>query len=342
MKQKIFLIPLLLSLISASSSNFIYVKSNIRHEDIYCKKQLQNYHSKTITTLSNIKKLPVAKLTFNYELYQMYKPTEVQINYHPGFILLYQADIYVNNAVEYKGGVGNWFDGKHAGFLNYINFNAEFRGIDYTGHSYQCPGYDSSGSLNSYRYLRDVNPTDTRYTENSYNSNKQTQYNGVTDALNSYHGDKFQDCTNLFTNSYFDSVYDIYKDLNLINHFDTRLVAYITSTISRSENDHRIAFNQRFDYNNNVSLANTKKDNTGTYFAKVTEDSSKLFSGPCTNGTDDSKPFNFAFYGCFAVESSKVPDSIAIELKMDTFHGSHTALDKFESSAYDSFVIQLS
>ena len=72
MKQKIFLIPLLLSLISASSSNFIYVKSNIRHEDIYCKKQLQNYHSKTITTLSNIKKLPVAKLTFNYELYQMY------------------------------------------------------------------------------------------------------------------------------------------------------------------------------------------------------------------------------------------------------------------------------
>ena len=84
------------------------------------------------------------------------------------------------------------------------------------------------------------------------------------------------------------------------------------------------------------------EDNTETYYAKVTADSSKLFSGPCTNGTDDSKPFNFAFYGCFAVESSKVPDSIAIELKMDTFHGSHTALDKFESSAYDSFVIQLS
>lgn len=344
-KLIVLCLPLSVSLISASSSNFVYVNSKIRHQDIYCKKQIISYSNKQITTLSNVLKKPVASLTFNYEMYQMYKPTELQTNYHPGYILLYQADVYVNNAVEYKGGVGNWFNGKHAGFLNYIDFNAEFRDIDYTDHSYQCPVSYSKDQLelSKYRYLKEVNPNDIRYTHDSADFDKQTQYNSVIGILDSYDGDKFQDSTCLFTNSYFNSYMEFFKNTDLINgsNFDSRLLAYYTDGITISEAKDLIKFHQRFQYNYKVTRKSKKENGTEVYYPELESDKDHLFSGPCTNGNDDKQPFNFTFYGCFAFESSKLPSIVSIDLSMDTFHGSHVVFDKFESSASGSILLHL-
>lgn len=70
-------------------------------------------------------------------------------------------------------------------------------------------------------------------------------------------------------------------------------------------------------------------------------DDKGLYSGPCANGVDLDKPFNFSFFGAIGVESENRPTSIDFEMKMDTFHGSHVNLDTFESSATDSFTIRL-
>ncbi len=60
----------------------------------------------------------------------------------------------------------------------------------------------------------------------------------------------------------------------------------------------------------------------------------------CKDGKDEDDPFDFTFYGAFGVESSKKPSKITIDLKLDTYHGSHTALDTFESDATESIVLR--
>lgn len=338
-KLKLLCLPLSFMLSSASSTNFVYVNSYIKHSNIMCKKQLTPYSSESFSTLSNVKKDTVATLTFNYEVYQMYKPTEMVPTYHPGFILLYQIDIYINNAVNYKGGVGNWFNGTHAGFLNYINIKTEFDDLDYTGHKYQTPCLDSTGKTYGYRFLRGVKPNDNIYKQNSKDLDKQTFYNRVDAPLDRYSangGDQFQDAVNIFTNSYFNYVNEVYNDANLLDELDSRLVTNLTTSSSMYKSS-IVYFEQNFQFNNKVSYSVSD-----TSSKKVSIDSSdKLYSGPCTNGKDDSQPFNFTFYGVFAVESSKVPSTIKVDLKMDTYHGSHTALDTFESSANKSIVIHL-
>ena len=334
--KKVTCLPLSVLLMSASSSNFIYASSKIKHGSTMCKKQIIGFSRKKITTLSNVKKLPVASLTFNYELYQMYKPTELITTYHPGYVLLYQADIYVNNRVQYKGGIGNWFDGCHSGFLNYIDINAVFDGLEYTGNSYQCPSYDSHYATRDFKYLRGVDPHDSKYSLSSADNDKQSFYNRVDVVLAPFEGGKFQDCSNLYTNSYYNSALEINDDFNLLKEMDSRLVALETPTINVSNNK-TIEFDQLYQYNTKVEII--EKD--GKYEEKFTSIDNGLYSGPCTNGKDDDKPFNFTFYGCFAVESNKLPDTIRINLKMDTYHGSTTYLDKFESMAQGDILLRL-
>lgn len=331
-------VPLCLSLISASSSNYNNYDSKIKFGNIVAKKRLVDYSSKTITTISNVKKNTVASLTFNYEMYQMYKGTELYKDYIPGFILLYQADIYVNNAVEYKGGIGNWFDGKHAGFLNYIDITAKFDGIDYTGNSYQCPGYgDDNVPERGPMTLRGVTPTLYMYTQKSSEYNKQSTYNQCGAVLDSNSGGRFQQCPNIFTNSYYYGLNAIEKDFNIMNEFDDRLNASIYSKREASSDKKSLKFTQKFTYNRKIFL----EKGTNGYFPNVENVSNGLYSGPCTNGKDDDTPFNFTFYGAFGVESNVAPSKVTIDLKLDTFHGSTTYLDKFESNASTSIVINL-
>ena len=40
----------------------------------------------------------------------------------------------------------------------------------------------------------------------------------------------------------------------------------------------------------------------------------------CKNRKDEDDPFDFTFYGAFGVESSKKPNKITIDLKLDTYH----------------------
>lgn len=338
-KLKLFCLPLSLSLLSASSTNFVNVNSYIKHENIMCKKQLVPYKSESFSTLSNVKKDTVATLTFNYEVYQMYKGTELLTKYNPGFILLYQIDVYINNSVKYKGGVGNWFNGNHAGFLNYINLKTEFDGLNYTGHKYQTPYLDSNGETNGYRYLRGVFPNDSRYKQNSKDYDKQTSYNRVSTVLDNYYvdgGDLFKYATNIYTNSYFNNVNDVYNDANLLDEFDSRLVAKLTTSSSTYQSS-KVYFEQKFQFNNKVSYS---VSDTGTKKVSIAS-SDKLYSGPCKEGKDESSPFNFSFYGVFAVESSVAPSVIKVDLSMDTYHGSHTALDTFESSANKNIIIHI-
>lgn len=345
MKQKYLTrplsLPMILLLTSGTTVNFVQPFSYIKHENITCKEQLVGYSSKSISTLSNVKKDTVATLTFNYEVYQMYKPSEMITTYHPAYVLLYQADIYVNNKVKYKGGMFNWFDGEHAGFLKNISISACFNGTNNQTHHYCTPSVDYSGETNTLRIMKGVFPESNLYAETSKSQDKQTSDNTVTYGLFN-RLDTFTDARSLTSNSYFYNLSYMNTHIDdFLNKYDSRILANVSSSES-VEND-KITFKQSFEYNQKLDV-NVSEYGSG-YTYNVTHDAKGIYSGPAkydgSTDKDDDKPFNFTFYGTFGVECPQKPSSIFIELSLDTLHGSHVNLDTFESSASDSFTISL-
>lgn len=330
--------PMSFLLMAGTASNFVVNFSYIARKNITCKTLLHSYSSESISTLSNVKQDTVATLTLNYEVYQMYKPTELITTYHPAYVFLYQADVYVNNAVKYKGGMFNWFDGCHAGFLNYIDITTVFNGTSGATHKYFTPSLNSDDDCDGYRILRGVDPQDDIYAENSQTSDKQTDYNRADSGKVNDNLESFTDAVSMYTNSYYDSNYDMIRNYgNYIGSYDSRLIADIDA--SQTVGSNSLTFDQRFTYNNELTA--TFDGVSSAPNISVTHDSQGLYSGPCTNGADDSKPFNFCFYGAIGVECPNKPSSISITLQMDTYHGSHTVLDTFESNASRTFTVSL-
>ncbi len=340
--RRLLSLPMVMLLTSGTTKNFVTPFSYIKHANITCKEQLIGYSSRSISTLSNVKNDTVATLTFNYEVYEMNKPTELLTTYHPSYVLLYQADIYVNNKVKYKGGMFNWFDGEHAGFLKNISISATFSGTKNQTHHYCTPSIDSSSGNYSLRIMRGVYPEDDLYTQNSKSANKQTDDNNVTDGLANSNLDTFTDTVGIMSNSYYYNLSYMNTHITeFLNKYDSRILAMVSS--SENVESDKITFNQKFEYNQKLAVSPSEYGTGYTY--KVTHDEKGIYSGPAkyedSKDIDDSKPFNFTFYGTFGVECPQKPSSILIELGLDTYHGSHVNLDTFESTASDSFTISL-
>ena len=336
--MKMMSLPVSLLLMANNVSGFTRCYSYIAKDDFICKEQLCDYSQESISTLSNVKNDIVATLTINYEVFQMGKNTEVIPGYHPGYVFLYQADVYINNKVQYKGGLFNWFDGCHAGFLNYIELNTTFNGVGNVNHSYFTPSLETNDGDTGYKFLLGVSPLDHLYTEDSSYTDKQTENNTV--LLGTYNDelDSFTDAINVYSNSYYYSVYDlIRRPTDFLGKYDSRILADVSS--SKDIFNNKIKFKQRFDYNNMLEV--TYHGISDAPECHVNHDKKGLYSGPCANGADLDKPFNFSFFGAIGVESENRPTSIDFEMKMDTFHGSQVNLDTFESSASDSFTIRL-
>lgn len=339
--RRLLSLPMVMLLTSGTTKDFVQPYSYIIHKIITCKNQLAEYSSRSISTLSNVKKDTVATLTFNYEVYQMWKPTEMTPTYHSSYVLVYQADIYVNNKVKYKGGMFNWFDGEHAGFLKNISISATFFGTDNQTHHYCTPSIDSSGENNSLRIMREVYPDDDIYTCESKTDDKQSLdnqvKNGLTDRL-----DLFTDTMCPTSNSYYYNLSYMNTHITeFLNKYDSRILAKVSSS-ENLESD-KITFKQNFEYNQKLVVTASEYGTGYTY--DVSHDEKGIYSGPAKyedgKDIDDSKPFNFTFYGTFGVECPQKPSSILIELGLDTYHGSHVNLDTFESTASDFFTISL-
>lgn len=329
-------LPLSLLLMSASNTSYVRPYSKIKHENITCRQQLVSYSSESITTLSNIKNDVVAILTFNYEVYQMWKYTDALTTYHPSYIMMYQVDMYVNNAVQYKGGMFNWFNGTHAGFLDEITLGAKFNGTSNVSNSYQTPSLDYSGESSGLRFLKGVKPHDAMYAQPSDSYDKQNKYNGITSTSITDYLPHFIDTTNYYSYSYYYTARDyIYDPSSFMDNFDGRLVTRFNA--SQTVSSSSITYNQTFDFNNKLTI--TMNDSGTPQISNNTDD--KLYSGPCSNGSDDSSPFYFTFYGVFGFESESIPSDVNISLYMHTYHGSHTALDTFDSDASKTFTIKL-
>ncbi len=339
--RRVISLPLAVLLTSGTTKDFVQPYSHITHKSFTCKEQLVDYSSRSISTLSNVKKDTVATLTFNYEVYQMSKSTEMNPTYHPSYVLIYQADVYVNNKVQYKGGPFNWFDGEHAGFLKNISISATFSGIDYQTHHYCTPSIDSSYENDSLRIMREVYPEDDIYSCESKTDDKQSLDNQVNYGLTDYL-DLFTDTLSPTSNSYYYNLSYMNSHIDeFINKYDSRILAKVSS--SENVGSSKITFKQNFEYNQKLAVTPSEYGTGYTY--KVTHDDKGIYSGPAkyenSTDTDDSKPFNFTFYGTFGVECPQKPSSISIGLGLDTYHGSHVNLDTFESTASDSFTISL-
>lgn len=335
--KKAICLPLSLLLMSATTASYVRPFSYISRSEITCKKQLVTYSSESITTLSHIKNDTVASLTFNYEMYQMWKNTEVLTTYHPSYIMMYQVDVYVNNAVQYKGGLFNWLDGNHAGFLDKISISAKFDGISNVTNAYQTPSVDLENNSSGLRFLKGVYPNNSLYSYPSYSYNKQTEYNMISGVDSSRNLPHFIDTPCYYSNSYCLSYVNYINDPSVLSgKYDGRLVTKINAIQSKTSNS--ITYNQDFNFNNKLTV--TLSDSGGV--PNISNDTSdNLYSGPCTNGTDDSSPFYFTFYGVYGYESDTQPTKVTIDLYMHTYHGSHTALDTFDSEASKSFIIHL-
>lgn len=324
------MLPGVFLLSSFTTGDFYSFFSHISRTNLIVLNTLKEYSSVSISTLSNVKQDIVSTLTLNYEVLQMYKGTEVISTYHPGYVFLYQADIYINNSVEYKGGLFNWFDGCHAGFLDSLSIGLTFNGTGQISHAYQTPSLPSRDFNDNPRFLRGVFPTDNLYQQDSYYYDKQTEHNmiGLYPRFNDL--DLFTDAINIVSNSYFDSVYEaVFNYSEYIGQYDSRLIANVNTTETRYNNS--ITFSQIFSYNNQVTFTFNGTSSTPTI--QIYNDPDHLYSGPCTNGIDDNAPFNFTFYGAFCVECANQPNSATLSLNMHSYHGSHTALDIFDSSA---------
>lgn len=335
MKTSVLVLPIISVFLMSSTYAFVTPFSKIARKDVACKERLVPYTSESITTLSHIKKDVVATLTFNYEVYQMWKSTEVYSYYQPSYIMMYQADIYVNNAVQYKGGLFNWFDGTHAGFLDRISIKTKFTGLTDITNAYQTPSDGHRAGSEGLRFLRGVNPHSSRYTYSSEDNDKQTKYNCIDGIMDENSLPSFQTTPMHYSNSYYDSQQDFEANPNdLESSSDFRLNAYIET--SQDLKDTSITYNQSFKYNWKLN-----QTSDGQLAVPHFTNDDKLYSGPCTNGVNDSTPFNFTFYGVYGFESDSKPKDISVDLYMHTYHGSHTSLDTFDSEASKSFNIQL-
>lgn len=342
MKSKVLPFVMSWALLCSFVPSNHYYHSVLASKDLYVDDVIVPFdldNQETVTTKSNVLQNEVGHVSMNYEVLKMYKYTELLLDYVPTYVMLYEANVYLNNKVHYKGGLFNWYDGYHAAFLKNISFSFKWNGVNNVQHSYCMPSVGEDGDSKGLRLLKDVYTNSPENGHNYYAEDTSSTYNKQTDRncfLTDFFDPNLDECVNtashIYSNSYYWSAANIN---NLIDGYDSRTAAYLTS--SKTVTSNSVAFDQSFEYNHDISY----KSNGQKYDIFYARDDQFLFSGPCTNGEDDFYPMYFTFYGMSAIQTSSVPTSINVSMFLDTMHGSHVFLDTFESTATNNFTINL-
>lgn len=294
----LMIVPLLMS---ASSYTTDY-KSNVTNKNITAIKKISE-GSNSGECLSNVLNNVAARITFTYELYKMYKYTEILTKYVDSYTLIYRVNIYVNNNVHYKGGVFNMFNGYNPAYLKKISIISTFNSLT----NIQRHNVTPSGT--GVYSLREVNP---------YYNEYPTDYNYLIACYQI-----LQTNTSFESMSYSNPCDEFYDE---DYGFDSRISARLVTTKTLKETS--LSYYQSFEYNYKIDshIKDAKKIN----YKKI---ENELYSGP----EKDGEPFNFAFYGAINFESESEPKNSSIKINFETNHGSTVALDKFSSSTTLNF-----
>lgn len=345
MKKMLMLVTAITSsllLCSYKPENDIYT-SILARKDYFVSDVLSGFKSsnkQTVTTTSHILNNEVGRVTMNYEVISLLKYTDILTSFTPAYVMLYEANVYLNNNVHYKGGFANWCDGYHPGFLNDLRFSFTFNNVSNAEHYYCTPSKGDDGNDSGIRLLKDVmlegynNGSDLYKEDTSSTHFKGTNKNCFSNDNLGIELDWMDKTANsIYSNSYFWSISSSHLN-NLMDYYDSRVAALVSTSKSNSNN--KVSFVQDFSYNKKVSATNN-----GTSWTISVNNDNNLYSGPATDGKDDDKPLYFTFFGNCAVQSSSKPTSIDVSMYLDTWHGSHVYLDTFESSAVKNFTISL-
>lgn len=285
-------------LMSASYQNGISYYSTIAETNLSIISILSS-GSDTVNQGANVTGNIAATMTVSYELFSMDKTTALYTNYVPVYSLVYRVDIYLDNDVNYKGGLFNWFNGVNPCYLNYISVSASFEGVSDIGKVVQSPNDNSSDS--NIRLLEDVDP-----------------YNGYGTSLGSraYSISGFETCFGIGSSSYYNGLDEL--DNNETGLYNSRIAARISS--SEDITDNSVSFTNHLTYGYKIQV-----DDRGTYYATETD----YYSGP----VESESPFYFTYYGAMNIESETQPTNCEMTFKMNTTHGSSVLNDHFTNTA---------
>lgn len=237
-----------------------------------------------------------ARITVTYELLSMDKTSVLYTNYVPVYSLIYRVDIFLDNDVQYKGGLFNVFEGVNPCYLNYISTTGTFEGLSSVGNVKQSPNVNDN--QNTLRYLNDVDP-----------------YDGYGRSANNY-VDKtsapFNTCYGMSSASYFECIDDL--SYTQQNFFNSRIAANLSSSHTKTSNS--VNFNNTLTFGYHILF-----DQEEGFFAQQEQ----YYSGP----KSDESPFYFSYYGAMNVESEVQPNNVNLTFQMNTTHGSSVFLDNF-------------
>lgn len=270
-------------------------------------KVLKSGSSKSICK-SHILENEAASVKLTYDFLEKHKDYAPYNGYKKSYHLIYRLDIYLNNNVAYKGGVGNWFDGHNPTYLNSITVKTDYKSSNYNNYKFvSTPKQDTSIYTDIYVLLKDINPTRYVYETNSYNYVKNNVSIGF-DANSGYESMSY-------STHWKDSITE--RDFNNLN---SKLIAHM-------ETSHRVATSTltntvRLFYGNKI----IQDANGNRYIDKNRDD---LYSGPIKEGA----PFTFSIFGCENLQNDYDITSATFNVLMKTTHGSNVRLDTFKSDA---------
>lgn len=315
----------------------ILAKTNISVADVLKKYDPSN--KQTVMTTSNTYNDEVGHVFLNYEILSQAKATEMYSGFIPVYLMLYEADVYLNNNVHYKGGFGGWRDLYEPAFIDELKLSFTFKGVNSIRHSYCTPSIGDAGDSSGIRFLKGV---DLKGTNNGADLYKDDT-NDTSEKLTS--GNCFSEGGNELKLDWMEKVmYSIYSTsycweassmkLENLDSFDSKLAVKFSSSTVKSTPE--LTFTQDFLYNQRVSVINN-----GDVKKVVVGTNDNIFSGPTKDDSGKLKPMYFSFFGVCAIQSDDKPTSIDVSMSLDTTYGCHEWLCVNEASSHKYFQIKL-
>lgn len=304
----ISLMPLLVSLSPRTYENNVAFDSLILEENTKIFRLIEKNTIKRICP-SHILEEEAASVTFNYEVFEKRKDFAPYNGYKTSYHVLYRADIFLSNLVHYKGGVGNWFDGQHPAYIDYLKVSVSFKGgtAKTNDRKIFTPKVDAS----QYSMIKELNPTSLSFGSSLYNN---VEVQSGFDANNVYS-----------SNSYTKSWENI-ADFGEFERLNNRLIANASRSIN--EKDGNISVSHRYQYGYNLYF-----DNDANKIKLETDKNGKPVKKEFKSGPNEKESdFRFSIYGALNLQTDKV-DEISLNVFLNTYHGSSVWLDKFFSSA---------
>lgn len=302
------LMPLLISMSPGENENDVDLDSLVLGEKTKIFKLIDKGSIKKICP-SNILNNEAASIIFNYEIFEKRKDYAPYNYYKTSYHVLYRADIFLSNKIDYKGGVGNWFDGSNPAYIDYLGVSTTFSGgtINKDNKKILTP------ELKHYNYsmIKELTPESLVFGSSLYNNVDAVNYGFETNKVYMAKG---------YTESW-ENVANFDEFQNLNNRLVARTTRKLTDTNGSLVIDDRYDYGYRVFFNNDT---NKMEIEIGEYDLPIKKE---FISGPIKG----QKDFRFSIFGALNLQTDKV-ERITINVDLNTYHGSSVWLDKFWSN----------